>query len=105
VHESGVGAFGDMPTDCENVCSSGQSGSERRTVKTALMTHLGLSRLSNNLHEAGSDHGGIGSSVSFSLELRATQNPPPLAFQNSEHLFYLSTRLRRPDCREKTLDL
>src|SRR6266849_10627282 len=71
-------------------------------------THLGLSRLSNNLHEAGSDHGGIGSSVSFSLEPRArcalkeerfaflTQNPPPLVFQNAEHLFYLSSEATPP---------
>ena len=28
-----------------------------------------------------------------------------VAFQNAELLFWLSTRLRRPDCRQKTLDL
>ncbi len=76
--------------------------------RTASLTHLGLSRLSNHLHEAGSDHGGIGSSVSFSLEPRArcalkeqrlaflTQNPPPLVFQNAEHLFYLGHEATPP---------
>jgi hypothetical protein len=49
--------------------------------------------VSDNLHEAGSDHGGKGSSVSFSLanEVRLevekltflTQSPPPLVFQNA----------------------
>jgi len=70
-------------------------------------TH-GLSRLSKNLHEAGLDHGGNGSSVSFSLELRArcvlkeerlaflTQNPPPLVFQNAKRPFYLSSEATLP---------
>lgn len=92
------------------------SALRERSHKDAI-DHLGLLRLSNNPHQAVSDLGGIGLSVSFSLESQArfalkeerlaflTQNLAPPVFQNVGYPFYVSSGLGRPDCREKAFDL